>query len=186
MTSRQPSDLPAFNKAIVRVNVFRNHRQVCSCSAYSVYVICHMQELLSWWLSRLPECTALHAMPGVAAIDRWELDQTSVCFIMDELDSGWASARLTRRMNRWEIVTLQTVQYIQPQHHARLGQAELLVIDEAAAIPLPLVKAMLGPYLVFLCSTVNGYEGGALSPMQLLLCVPSATTPGSCRGSKIY
>ena len=53
----------------------------------------------------------------------------------------------------------QTVQYIQPQHHAALGQAELLVIDEAAAIPLPLVKAMLGPYLVFLCSTVNGYEG---------------------------
>ncbi len=48
------------------------------------------------------------------------------------------------------------MQYIQPQHHERLGQAELLVIDEAAAIPLPLVKAMLGPYLVFLCSTVNG------------------------------
>ncbi|GAX72715.1 hypothetical protein CEUSTIGMA_g171.t1 [Chlamydomonas eustigma] len=53
----------------------------------------------------------------------------------------------------------QTIQYIQPQHHAKLSQAELLVIDEAAAIPLPLVKAMLGPYLVFLCSTVNGYEG---------------------------
>ncbi|KAK9836541.1 hypothetical protein WJX74_002758 [Apatococcus lobatus] len=53
----------------------------------------------------------------------------------------------------------QTVQYIQPQHHAQLSQAELVVIDEAAAIPLPLVKAMLGPYLVFLCSTVNGYEG---------------------------
>ena len=51
---------------------------------------------------------------------------------------------------------LQTVQYIQPQHHERLGQAELLVIDEAAAIPLPLVKSMLGPYLVFICSTVNG------------------------------
>lgn len=54
---------------------------------------------------------------------------------------------------------MQTVQYIQPQHATRLTQAELLVIDEAAAIPLPLVKAMLGPYLVFLCSTVNGYEG---------------------------
>ncbi|CAG9461049.1 unnamed protein product [Pedinophyceae sp. YPF-701] len=53
----------------------------------------------------------------------------------------------------------QTVQYIQPQHHAKLAQAELLVIDEAAAIPLPIVKALLGPYLVFLCSTVNGYEG---------------------------
>jgi tRNA(Met) C34 N-acetyltransferase TmcA len=52
---------------------------------------------------------------------------------------------------------VQTVQYIQPHHAAqRLGQAELLVIDEAAAIPLPIVKAMLGPYLVFLCST-GGY-----------------------------
>lgn len=53
----------------------------------------------------------------------------------------------------------QTVQYIQPQHYAKLAQAELLVIDEAAAIPLPIVKNMLGPYLIFLCSTVNGYEG---------------------------
>ena len=54
---------------------------------------------------------------------------------------------------------LQTVQYIQPQHNEKLAQAELLVIDEAAAIPLTTVKALLGPYLVFLCSTVNGYEG---------------------------
>ncbi|KAK2565431.1 RNA cytidine acetyltransferase [Acropora cervicornis] len=41
----------------------------------------------------------------------------------------------------------------------QLGQAELVVIDEAAAIPLPLVKDLMGPYLVFLSSTVNGYEG---------------------------
>ncbi|CAM6032806.1 unnamed protein product [Sphagnum compactum] len=53
----------------------------------------------------------------------------------------------------------QTIQYIQPQDSPKLSQAELLVIDEAAAIPLPMVKALLGPYLVFLCSTVNGYEG---------------------------
>ena len=33
---------------------------------------------------------------------------------------------------------------------------ELLVIDEAAAIPLPLVKQLLGNYLVFMSSTVNG------------------------------
>ena len=59
------------------------------------------------------------------------------------------------------------MQYIQPQHHARLAQAELLVIDEAAAIPLPLVRAMLGPYLVFLCSTVNGYEGELRSRLLL-------------------
>lgn len=54
---------------------------------------------------------------------------------------------------------MQTVQYIQPQHAAQLSQAELVVIDEAAAIPLPVVRTLLGPYLVFLCSTVNGYEG---------------------------
>ena len=53
----------------------------------------------------------------------------------------------------------QTIQYILPQHHERATQAELLVIDEAAAIPLPVVQKLLGPYLVFLCSTVNGYEG---------------------------
>lgn len=53
----------------------------------------------------------------------------------------------------------QTIQYIQPQDYEKLSQVELLVIDEAAAIPLPVVKALLGPYLVFLCSTVNGYEG---------------------------
>lgn len=53
----------------------------------------------------------------------------------------------------------QTVQYIQPHDYQKLGQAELLVIDEAAAIPLPYVQRLLGPYLVFLASTVNGYEG---------------------------
>jgi N-acetyltransferase 10 len=53
----------------------------------------------------------------------------------------------------------QTIQYIAPHDWQKLGQAELVVIDEAAAIPLPLVKKLLGPYLVFLSSTVNGYEG---------------------------
>eukprot|EP00762_Andalucia_godoyi_P001119 ANDGO_01938.mRNA.1 RNA cytidine acetyltransferase len=53
----------------------------------------------------------------------------------------------------------QTIQYIHPGDSAKLAQAEIVVIDEAAAIPLPLVKSMLGPYLVFIASTVNGYEG---------------------------
>ncbi|ORX99520.1 DUF699-domain-containing protein [Basidiobolus meristosporus CBS 931.73] len=53
----------------------------------------------------------------------------------------------------------QTIQYIQPQDAHTLGQAELLVIDEAAAIPLPLVKKLMGPFLVFMASTINGYEG---------------------------
>jgi N-acetyltransferase 10 len=53
----------------------------------------------------------------------------------------------------------QTIQYIQPQDAYALGQAELVVIDEAAAIPLPLVRKLMGPYLVFMASTINGYEG---------------------------
>lgn len=43
---------------------------------------------------------------------------------------------------------------MQTQHHACLGQAKLLVIDEAAAIPK--VKVMLGPYLVFLAQPSTG------------------------------
>jgi N-acetyltransferase 10 len=53
----------------------------------------------------------------------------------------------------------QTLQYIKPEDSHMLSQAELLVIDEAAAIPLPLVQKLMGPYLVFMASTINGYEG---------------------------
>ena len=53
----------------------------------------------------------------------------------------------------------QTVEYILPTQLDKLGSCELLAIDEAAAIPLPTVKALLGPYVVFLSSTVHGYEG---------------------------
>lgn len=53
----------------------------------------------------------------------------------------------------------QTIQYISPTDAHLLNTADLLIIDEAAAIPLPLVKGMLGPYLVFMASTINGYEG---------------------------
>ncbi|CBH11220.1 hypothetical protein, conserved [Trypanosoma brucei gambiense DAL972] len=53
----------------------------------------------------------------------------------------------------------QTVQYISPNDASKFAQAELAIIDEAAALPLPIVKQMLGPYLVFLSSTISGYEG---------------------------
>ena len=53
----------------------------------------------------------------------------------------------------------QTIQYVSPNEAHKLGQAELVVIDEAAAIPLPLVRELIGPYLVFMASTINGYEG---------------------------
>ena len=63
----------------------------------------------------------------------------------------------------------QTIQFIHPSDAQKLQQAELLVIDEAAAIPLPLVKAMFGPYLIFLASTINGYEGTGRSLSLKLL-----------------
>lgn len=61
------------------------------------------------------------------------------------------------------------LQYIHPTDSSKLAQAELVVIDEAAAIPLPYVKGMLGPYLVFLASTINGYEGTGRSLSLKLL-----------------
>eukprot|EP00088_Acartia_fossae_P056673 TRINITY_DN6600_c0_g1_i3.p1 TRINITY_DN6600_c0_g1~~TRINITY_DN6600_c0_g1_i3.p1 ORF type:complete len:1013 (-),score=323.42 TRINITY_DN6600_c0_g1_i3:32-3070(-) len=63
----------------------------------------------------------------------------------------------------------QTIQYIHPGDAGKLSQAELVVIDEAAAIPLPLVKQLLGPYLVFMASTINGYEGTGRSLSLKLL-----------------
>lgn len=72
----------------------------------------------------------------------------------------------------------QTIQYIHPTDSDKLSQAELLVIDEAAAIPLPFVKAMLGPYLVFLASTINGYEGtGRSLSLKLLQQLRVQTVP---------
>ncbi len=53
----------------------------------------------------------------------------------------------------------QTIQYVHPAEGAKVGHAELVVVDEAAAIPLPMVRALFGPHLLFLSSTVNGYEG---------------------------
>ena len=63
----------------------------------------------------------------------------------------------------------QTIQYIQPHDSHVLGQAELVVIDEAAAIPLPTVRKLIGNYLVFMASTINGYEGTGRSLSLKLL-----------------
>ncbi len=74
----------------------------------------------------------------------------------------------------------QTIQYIQPQDYHVLGQAELVVIDEAAAIPLNLVKSLLGPYLVFMASTINGYEGtGRSLSLKLLQQLREMSRPSS-------
>ena len=74
----------------------------------------------------------------------------------------------------------QTIQYIQPQDAYILGQAELVVIDEAAAIPLPLVRKLVGPYLVFMASTINGYEGtGRSLSLKLIQQLREQSRPGA-------
>lgn len=67
----------------------------------------------------------------------------------------------------------QTIQYVNPVEVSKnrlvCQAAEIVIIDEAAAIPLPIVKSFFGPYLVFLSSTINGYEGTGRSLSLKLL-----------------
>ena len=57
----------------------------------------------------------------------------------------------------------QVIQYFRPDETDKFQSAEIVAIDEAAAIPLPTVKALMtqtsGDRLTFMSSTVNGYEG---------------------------
>lgn len=53
----------------------------------------------------------------------------------------------------------QFIQYVFPNDSHKVSNADLVVIDEAAAIPLPYTKSFLKFHLVFLASTINGYEG---------------------------
>lgn len=73
------------------------------------------------------------------------------------------------RVNVFRRDYRQTIQYIAPEDYQYLSQAELLVIDEAAAIPLPVVKKLLGPYMVIMSSTIHGYEGTGRSLSLKLL-----------------
>ncbi|XP_076069468.1 RNA cytidine acetyltransferase-like [Oratosquilla oratoria] len=63
----------------------------------------------------------------------------------------------------------QVIQYVEPGDAEKVAQAELVVIDEAAAIPLPQVKSFIGQYNVFMASTINGYEGTGRSLSLKLL-----------------
>lgn len=67
-----------------------------------------------------------------------------------------------------------------------LGQAELVIIDEAAAIPLPLVRNLIGPYLVFMASTINGYEGtGRSLSLKLIQQLRESTRPSLTKGVSV-
>ena len=56
----------------------------------------------------------------------------------------------------------QVIQYIPPAEIDKFASAEIVAVDEAAAIPLPTVRALMtqqSDRLSFLSSTINGYEG---------------------------
>ncbi|XP_054719311.1 RNA cytidine acetyltransferase-like [Uloborus diversus] len=53
----------------------------------------------------------------------------------------------------------QKVFFAEPTSNLDSRNIDLIVIDEAAAIPLPLVKKLIISEIVFLASTINGYEG---------------------------
>ncbi|CAJ1937433.1 unnamed protein product [Cylindrotheca closterium] len=55
----------------------------------------------------------------------------------------------------------QVIQYIPAHEKDKFASSEIVAIDEAAAIPLPIVRGLMHQpnRLTFLSSTINGYEG---------------------------
>ncbi|GKY97362.1 hypothetical protein MPSEU_000694600 [Mayamaea pseudoterrestris] len=55
----------------------------------------------------------------------------------------------------------QVIQYIAPSETDKFATAEIVAIDEAAAIPLPVVRTLMKQpdRLTFMSSTITGYEG---------------------------
>jgi hypothetical protein len=156
---------PAFGRAVVRVNVYRNHRQVGVVGGW-----CFGGGVINLSPAAHYTTACFGVGAGSSRVCGPRADQPARPRGRPQPTDRPRPALTARPFPNAETPTdeppsptrphqppPQTVQYIQPQHHARLAQAELLVIDEAAAIPLPVVRAMLGPYLVFLCSTVNGW-----------------------------
>ena len=80
------------------------------------------------------------------------MDFEKVCSNKKEYDGAVIRVNLFKTHN-------QFIQYVFPNDSDKIGHTDLVVIDEAAAIPLPYVKSFFGPHCVFMSSTVNGYEG---------------------------
>ena len=78
----------------------------------------------------------------------------------------------------------QIIQYIHPSDYKLLSSCEIMCIDEAAAIPLPFVKRLLGNHLVFMSSTISGYEGTGRS-LSLKL-IDNLRKNSSSESGKLY
>ncbi|GER47563.1 tRNA(Met) cytidine acetyltransferase TmcA [Striga asiatica] len=154
---------PENKKATVRINIYKQHRQTIQPSGAelepsgAVELTNHESSMLDEFEHEHIFQQNLAAVPAVVtAKQRQHLDH-------------WLRWRRINSTSSADDNGLMDDGYIEPCEHKKLSQVELLVVDEAAAIPLPLVKAMLGPYLVFLSSTVNGYEGTGRSLSLKLL-----------------
>ena len=130
---------PEFNSAIVRVNIFHSHRQTIQVQQHT-HTHTHTHSLA---LARARARARTHAY-------------THATYASHSLPLHALASHPTHTPVLRPAYVLCACQYIHPADSAKLGQAELVVIDEAAAIPLAHVRKLLGPYLVFLASTVNG------------------------------
>ena len=94
-------------------------------------------------------------LKGFEAVNLKQHTDFEIIYLKDE-----TNGKLISRINIYRDHR-QTIQYIHPSeiNDSNRCNAELVVIDEAAAIPLPIIKSFFGPYLTFLASTINGYEG---------------------------
>ena len=94
-------------------------------------------------------------LKGFEAVNLKQHTDYEIIYLKDETNGKLISKINIYRDHR------QTIQYVHPSeiNENNRCNAELVVIDEAAAIPLPIIKAFFGPYLTFLASTINGYEG---------------------------
>lgn len=118
------------------------------------------------------------------------------------------SVHSSQNVTKGGNVKRQTVRYVRPRDAAVMTSAELLVIDEAAAIPLPVVRQLMQLHsnyggtkktdshshsngssdhsrrrLTFLSSTINGYEGtGRALSLKLIKELRDATSRGGGKG----
>lgn len=65
-----------------------------------------------------------------------------------------------RLIQRIEILKdmKQTIEYFSPFDELKY-HPDMLIVDEAAAIPLPILKKLLFPNLIIMATTISGYEG---------------------------
>lgn len=99
-------------------------------------------------------------LKGLQALEYQEQVDYTVQYDTSAL-AGREKSVLAIRLHRNQH-TRQVIQYIPPMEKDKFASAEIVAIDEAAAIPLPTVKGLLAQQsdrLCFLSSTVNGYEG---------------------------